>query len=72
MMSAEELALNRKDLNAYISGDYKVNSMLPGQPSPHVKSDKKYLSQMSAKEDGNQAGSRSLLSLDFLEKQKRL
>ena len=39
-MSAAEYDLNKKDLNAYVSGDYKTSSMLPGQPSPHTKGDK--------------------------------
>lgn len=67
-MSAVEHDLNKRDLEAYRAGEYKTNAMLPGQPSPHTKGDKVNQLKTNNKEQLNPPGSKSLLSLDFLEK----
>ena len=35
LMSGVEHDINKRDLDAYISGEYRLNAMLPGMPSPH-------------------------------------
>ena len=67
-MSSVEHDINKKDLNAYVSGQYAINAMLPGQPSPHIKGGKINQSKIVQKEQVNPTGSKSFLSLDFLEK----
>lgn len=71
-MSEAEQALNRNDLNAYITGDYTLSAMVPGIRPTHSDSGKKLPGYGSRNSMVESSGGKSLLSLDFLEKQKRL
>jgi hypothetical protein len=41
MMSEAEMALNMKDLDSYMKGEYTLNSMVPGIRAPKQNSDQK-------------------------------
>lgn len=62
MMTDREMALNKADLNAFMQGEYNINSMLPGM-------------QMNKKPSQSSLGHNSAKNsspLDLREKEKRL